>query len=668
MSETGEKRKGDILQEQEPDNKKIKIDENEVKVNGITELDVGITKFICHGDSNVRICGHIKQRYTDFLVNEIDLDGNVIHLNDTGFTIKPKTKEEKENERKQLQEQEQKKREEFKVDEDLRKQMVELFGEEHTENICNLVKDGGKTYQVDKTFDDKEERTKIHKLIREAFGNHIESVTTPTNSFIFGANANKNRKRRQDVNSVQPIEHNLGPRKKSLEFVLYKENKETMEIASIIARMLRIQVKNIHYAGTKDRRGVTCQRMSVDNMPVERVTMLNNALRGCRLGGFSYSDESIRLGSLKGNEFIVTIKDAKSTNPEFSVQDAIIPILDKLKSQGFINYYGMQRFGTFSVSTHQIGKELLKSNWKEAANLILGEQEICIPGSQEARKIWAETKDPSKAIKKMPRKCNAEFAILSRLERQNKKEGESDYDNGAYYYGISGIARNLRAMYGHSYQSYVWNVVTSKRIELFGTNVVAGDLVLLNNPKIVGPDGDKPQLNEDGILEDVKEVHIQARPITEEEITQGKFDIFDVVLPTPGFDILYPENEELKQVYVETMKKDGLNPFDMFRPVKEFALAGSYRHIVAKMDNLEYWFRKYNDGTEELVRTDLQLLEASKKGEKLERVTDGVPNGKKTAVVLKMQLGTSTYATMALREILQGDTSRFGGVVNLKTN
>ena len=27
---------------------------------------------------------------------------------------------------------------------------------------------------------------------------------------------------------------------------------------------------------------------------------------------------------------------------------------------GFINYYGMQRFGTYNIRTHTLGKEILK--------------------------------------------------------------------------------------------------------------------------------------------------------------------------------------------------------------------------------------------------------------------------------------------------------------------
>lgn len=45
------------------------------------------------------------------------------------------------------------------------------------------------------------------------------------------------------------------------------------------------------------------------------------------------------------------------------------------------------------------------------------------------------------------------------------------------------IPRNNRLMYIHSYQSYVWNNMVSKRIEEYGLTPVPGDLVLKGGKK-----------------------------------------------------------------------------------------------------------------------------------------------------------------------------------------
>lgn len=40
------------------------------------------------------------------------------------------------------------------------------------------------------------------------------------------------------------------------------------------------------------------------------------------------------------------------------------------------------------------------------------------------------------------------------------------------------IPRNLRTMYVHAYQSYVWNLIVSERIKMSATEPFVGDLVI----------------------------------------------------------------------------------------------------------------------------------------------------------------------------------------------
>lgn len=407
----------------------------------------------------------------------------------------------------------------------------------------------------------------------------------------------------------------------------------------MLSKFLRIPPKSIQYAGTKDRRGVTVQRASIAKMEIGRLAGMNKTLRGITLGGFKFEDAPLKLGELQGNEFLITIRDVDEKNTE-----NINKALSSLRENGFINYYGMQRFGTFSVSTHTIGTHILKSDWKTAVELILSPQELVIPESVEARKIWAETKDASKALAAMPRKCVAESSILGVLVKTPN----------SYLNAIMQVPRNLRMMYGHAYQSYVWNTVASERIKRFGMKPIVGDLVILENEEDTTKAAEDDQAE---FTEDVKqETFIRARPITQEEIDSGAKTIYDVVIPTPGFDILYPENE-LKQVYIDVMKADGLDPDNMRRNLREFSLAGSYRHLVAKPGAVEWWIRNYEESDVQMVKTDLDLLKDNLTEE--DRITkEG--EGSRTAVILKLQLASSQYATMALREVMKIDTTRRG--------
>jgi tRNA pseudouridine13 synthase len=56
------------------------------------EVRAGITEYVC--PDNLGFTGVLKQRYTDFLVNEIGLDGKVLHLKSTDVPKKEKKKQE----------------------------------------------------------------------------------------------------------------------------------------------------------------------------------------------------------------------------------------------------------------------------------------------------------------------------------------------------------------------------------------------------------------------------------------------------------------------------------------------------------------------------------------------------------------------------------------------
>ena len=61
------------------------------------------------------------------------------------------------------------------------------------------------------------------------------------------------------------------------------------------------------------------------------------------------------LGALKGNRFSVALRFIPA-----SISDAEIKRnVKNVKDHGFINYFGMQRFGSYNVRTHDIGKECL---------------------------------------------------------------------------------------------------------------------------------------------------------------------------------------------------------------------------------------------------------------------------------------------------------------------
>ena len=554
---------------------------------------------------------------------------------------------------------------------------------------------------------------------------------------------------------------------KYLHFSLYKENKDTMEAISWLSKQVRMNPRSFQFAGTKDRRAVTVQRISVDHVLVNAMISAGRTLRNAYIGNFEYRPHPLQLGELTGNEFVITLRDCDFHYPVplesklilEGAQAIVSEAVRNLRERGFINYYGLQRFGSYSIGTEIVGLKMLKGDFKGAVDAILDYSPASIAAAQNpvsgnidkvsvddrarahALHSYRTTDRSDQALLKLPRRYSAESSIIRHLT--------SRPDNRKDYLGaLLTISRNLRLMYIHAYQSLVWNVAASERWKRFGSSVIEGDLVLVNDhtkkrggitkaedvdadgEAIVLPATDDCATNPDDVFE-------RARALTREEAESGKYDIFDIVLPTPGYDIIYPSNE-IEKFYEEFMASErggGLDPHDMRRQQKDISLSGSYRKILARPGkDFSFEIKTYKNEDEQFVMTDLDRLgvdsrpqrngslrheqdnhahhdtaagsptktkqergpaqddgdfemkqddldaangndagnltkikTASQEGEDMEQggviLLGGAYRDYKIAVILKLQLGSSQYATMALRELMKS-----GGVKTYKAD
>jgi len=64
----------------------------------------------------------------------------------------------------------------------------------------------------------------------------------------------------------------------------------------------------ITYAGTKDRRAMTSQMMSVFKIDPAKLAKLSNELKGVKLGNYSFKQTCLKLGDLKGNRFRISLR------------------------------------------------------------------------------------------------------------------------------------------------------------------------------------------------------------------------------------------------------------------------------------------------------------------------------------------------------------------------
>jgi tRNA pseudouridine13 synthase len=250
--------------------------------------------------------------------------------------------------------------------------------------------------------------------------------------------------------------------------------------------------------------------------------------------------------------------------------------------------------------------------------------------------MWFTTKNPVKALEMLPKRFSAETSIIKHLGR----EGQQRDFMGA----LLTITRGLRQMYIHAYQSYVWNHVATYRWTKYGTRVIEGDLVLVDTQNQVNTgsvDDDIPDMN--GEMEDF---YAQVQPLTAKDIASGKYTIFDIVLPQPGYDVMYPENDigRYYKTFMGSDKGGHLDPYDMRRPQREFSMSGGYRHFIGRFQSKpEYIVRTYSDDNEQMYPTDLDIALQKKAAEQRAKQLEREAKAPSVAVWNEFAANVKTY-------------------------
>jgi len=246
---------------------------------------------------------------------------------------------------------------------------------------------------------------------------------------------------------------------------LEKINQDNNFAIRKIARYLQCSKKRVGYAGMKDKRAVTCQRISLFRPNIERLEAFGS--RGLQLRNPEWSSEKIKLGMLKGNRFTLVIRDIGLEEKE--IRERIEACFKEMKN-GIANYFGEQRFGGIRKVTHLVGKEFLKGRFEEGVMLYLthtaeGEQEEIA----NARKRLAETLDFSEAIKIFPINFRYERAIIHHLCKYPKD-----------FVGAFGkLPKQLRFLFTHAYQSYLFNLIIEERFRKgIGLKKTEGDILI----------------------------------------------------------------------------------------------------------------------------------------------------------------------------------------------
>ena len=317
------------------------------------------------------------------------------------------------------------------------------------------------------------------------------------------------------------IFHVAGDKNRFITLTVQKMGISTMSVATILASSLGLPRNLVTYAGLKDKRAVTIQRMSVPSRVADEMRSLD--LSHIEMRDPFYTRHPIQIGDLWGNQFTIILR-----NLDAEIEQAR-EIAEEIKHRPLLNYFGIQRFGLSRPSTHLAGKFLITRDFENVVKTIL-----CTPSDYEsdelrdARQKLTDDLTPNEdIIEHFPKDLNYERTILHELLKH-----PDDYERA-----VLKIEPRILTLMVHSFQSYLFNRFLSARVRE-GMSIIdpePGDFLIDLNVTHSG---------RDSWLFTTDQSLIERR---EQVAKEG----FGLALPVPGYATRTPpskQSEILKQI------------------------------------------------------------------------------------------------------------------------
>lgn len=369
--------------------KRAHADGEERQPRRLTERDVGLLEYL-NGDW-APVQGIIKQRYSDFLVHELDPDGSVVHLASLappGGQCATRWAHEVEKVRDTSEASAPTETPVAPAEPPAAPPAADYtplapyFDAEAFASLASLTRDA---CVVSRRLDDKAARTQVHQLIRTLSGGSLvsEALTVdgaPAISVRRGSGRRAGRDARLDPTSEA---HSAPP---YIHFALQKTNRDSQEALQWLARSLRLggprggasATNLLSVAGTKDRRAVTVQRVALrrGKKTLEDVWRMANhidlpiaardgprrsvlyaattrAERGLRVADLRYAAEPLQLGDLAGNQFTITLRDVRWVDGAGDLGAELARRVAAVAATGYINYFGAHTLTRHAALRHR---------------------------------------------------------------------------------------------------------------------------------------------------------------------------------------------------------------------------------------------------------------------------------------------------------------------------
>nr|MDO8114797.1 tRNA pseudouridine(13) synthase TruD [Candidatus Sigynarchaeota archaeon] len=393
--------------------------------------------------------------------------------------------------------------------------------------------------------------------------------------------------------------------RKYTSFVLRKFGFDTIHAIEYIARRLGIPSQKITFAGIKDNQAITTQQVTVEGDYWSQLVAIAKDNPNFELININYTHTPINTGDLWGNKFFIRVRNIDMEKD--ILKDSVERTMRVLEERGgFLNYFGLQRFGTHRPNSHKLGKRIVMGDWEGAIN------ELLIPSfpretveAIKARKLYGDTRDPVLALKEFPDSLFYEKLALEYLAAHP----------GDFKGALLALPRTIVSLYTYSFQSYLFNEVISARFETVSNNLVQplpGDIVALLDTK-------------HGQMTKVRYVIEESnREMLTEYIKIGKAAI---VVPVIGSRIRIHDKNPFMRLYEVLLARECIERQDFMPP-----------------DNDEFGIN---------IQGVTRPLALFPRNLKLVEIADDDLNTGKNTVRLSFDLPKGTYATMFLRELIK---------------
>ncbi|MRJ01917.1 MAG: tRNA pseudouridine(13) synthase TruD [Epsilonproteobacteria bacterium] len=136
-----------------------------------------------------------------------------------------------------------------------------------------------------------------------------------------------------------------------------KRNMTTWEMIQAISERVGVKVRDIGYAGLKDKNALTYQYISLPRRYSREVERFSHG--GIKIVDQTYHTNKLRMGHLRGNRFFVRLKKVSPVDGK-----KIDEVLKVIGREGIPNYFGYQRFGV-DGRNYLLGKEIVEGERRE---------------------------------------------------------------------------------------------------------------------------------------------------------------------------------------------------------------------------------------------------------------------------------------------------------------